>query len=179
MKLPIYFFLEISNGVTQDKIDILSSELKSLLSYLKMDPELLEVGFISIIVVNEIADQVLPLTHISDLILKPFRAYGKCDLGESLDYLADCIEREVKFRSSQNSRRDRRPYICVIADNIFSHDWRLLPSLSGDLSNSNVFKECYFSINYYSSLDLLDVFEEYLRYLKIEGSCIVSSQIIE
>lgn len=55
----------------------------------------------------------------------------------------------------------------------------LLPSLSGDLSNSNVFKECYFSINYYSSLDLLDVFEEYLRYLKIEGSCIVSSQIIE
>lgn len=81
MKLPIYFFLEISNGVTQDKIDILSSELKSLLSYFKMDPELLEVGFISIIVVNEIADQVLPLTHISDLILKPFRAYGKCDLG--------------------------------------------------------------------------------------------------
>ncbi|TIE05351.1 hypothetical protein DIZ70_05055 [Acinetobacter junii] len=57
MKLPIYFFLEISNGVTQDKIDILSSELKSLLSYFKMDPELLEVGFISIIVVNEIADQ--------------------------------------------------------------------------------------------------------------------------
>lgn len=48
MKLPIYFFLEISNGVTQNKIDILSSELKSLLSYFKMDPELLEVGFISI-----------------------------------------------------------------------------------------------------------------------------------
>lgn len=148
----------MSSGITQDKIDILNSELKTLLSHFNRDPKLLGIVFISIVVVNEIADQVLPLTHISDLILKPFRAYGKCDLGESLDYLADYIEREVKFKPIQNSRRDRRPYICIIADNIFSHDWRLLPSLSGDLSNSNVFKECYFSINYYSSLDLLDVF---------------------
>lgn len=170
----------MSSGVTQDKIDILSRELKSLLSYFKMDPKLLEVGFISIIVVNEIADQVLPLTHIFDVILGPFSAYGKCDLGESLDCLANYIEREVKLRSSQNSSRvDRRPYICVIADNIFSHDWRLLPSLSGCLSNSNVFKECYFSINNYSDLDLLDVFDQYFLYLKVEGSCLISSQIID
>ena len=135
-----------------------------------MDTKLLEIGFISIIVVNEISTQVLPLTHISNLILKPFKAYGECDLGKSLDCLAGCIKKEVKLRSSQNSKCDMRPYICVIADNIFSHDWGLFSSLSGDLYNSNVFKGCYFSINYYSSLDMLGVFEEYFRYLNLKDS---------
>lgn len=129
-RLPIYILADTSGSMEGDAIEAVKQGIRSLHSNLLEDPSALESAYLSIIVFDDEARQLVPLTEVSDFVAPDLDAGGVTALGSALRMLIACINREVP-RSNGGVKGDWKPLVFLLTDGAAtdangdpSDDWR-------------------------------------------------------
>jgi uncharacterized protein YegL len=64
-RLPIYLMLDTSGSMMGEPIEALRTGVQNLISTLRQDPYALETAYISVITFSDNAEQIVPLTELS------------------------------------------------------------------------------------------------------------------
>jgi uncharacterized protein YegL len=116
-RLPVYFLIDTSRSMTGTKINAVNESLNSIFSILRKDPMALETVWISIIVFNTDAHQILPLTSI--IMAKPplITAKGWTNIEAGLLELEKCVLAEViKNDIKKEVKGDWKPIVFMFSD---------------------------------------------------------------
>lgn len=114
-RLPVYLLIDTSGSMMGEAIEAVRSGLKLVLSTLSQDPYALETAYLSLITFSSQAKQEFPLTDVMSLQLPDINANGTTAMGEALELLADCVNREVK-KGSMQEKGDWRPMVFMMTD---------------------------------------------------------------
>lgn len=114
-RLPVYLVLDVSGSMLGEPIEAVRTGLKSLLLALRQDPYALESAWLSVITFNEKAQQVVPLTELSQFQSPPISASGTTSLGAALKLLAERIDLEVTKTTAQQ-KGDWKPVVFLMTD---------------------------------------------------------------
>jgi uncharacterized protein YegL len=98
-----------------EPIEAVKNGVQTLVSTLRSDPYALETAYISIITFDSRAQQVTPLTELSNFKLPNIEANGCTALGEALALLAQKIDTEVT-KTVADTKGDWRPLIFIMTD---------------------------------------------------------------
>ncbi len=121
-RLPIYLLLDCSGSMAGEPVAAMEMGLRALLADMRNDPQALETVWLSIITFSSSAEQVIPLTEISNFHPPPLVASGTTALGEAFQLLACCIQNEVRTtRPSQKG--DWKPLVFLLTDGEPTDDW--------------------------------------------------------
>lgn len=121
-KLPVYLLLDTSFSMRGEPINALKNGINQLITTLKKDPYALETAYISIIVFNNSAIKIVPLTELFLFQLPDFEAKGRSCLGEGLKLLTQSIDNEV-VKSSYEQKGDWKPLVFVMTDGGSTDAW--------------------------------------------------------
>ena len=121
-RLPIYLLLDSSASMRGEPINAVRDGLDLLVSTLRQDPYALETAFLSVITFDTNAQQVVPLTEITDFQPPAIEARGVTALGSALSLAARCIEIEVQKTSAQ-IKGDWKPLVFLMTDGMPTDDW--------------------------------------------------------
>ena len=121
-RLPVYLLLDTSGSMSGEPIEAVRQCLKVLLSELRNDPHALETAYLSVIVFNSSAQQVVPLTELLTFQEPNLDAGGSTALGEALSLLDKCMDREV-MKSSPSQKGDWKPLVFIITDGQPTDNW--------------------------------------------------------
>src|SRR5690242_637159 len=94
-RLPVYLLLDTSGSMSGEPIEAVKNGVQVMISSLRQNPQAIETAFISVITFDSTARQVVPLTDLSSFQVPDIRASGTTAMGEALQLLASCIDREV------------------------------------------------------------------------------------
>jgi len=122
-RLPVYLVLDTSGSMTGEPIEAVKNGLSTLLTALRSDPHALETAFLSVITFDSDAKQVVPLTDLASFQEPLLTAQGTTSLGEALNLVASCIDREVK-KSSPEQKGDWKPLVFFMTDGQPTDDWQ-------------------------------------------------------
>lgn len=114
-RLPVYLLLDTSGSMYGEPIEAVKNGVQTLVSTLRSDPYALETAYISIITFDSRAQQVTPLTELSNFKLPNIEANGCTALGEALALLAQKIDTEVT-KTVADTKGDWRPLIFIMTD---------------------------------------------------------------
>lgn len=114
-KLPVYLLLDTSGSMYGEPIEAVKNGVQTLVSTLRSDPYALETAYISVITFDSRAQQVTPLTELSNFKLPNIEANGCTALGEALALLAKKIDTEVT-KTVADTKGDWRPLIFIMTD---------------------------------------------------------------
>ncbi|NME70121.1 vWA domain-containing protein [Flammeovirga aprica] len=120
-KLPVYLLLDVSTSMMGDPIEAVKNGLKTLVTGLRQDPYALETAYLSIITFNHQAQQVVPLTELTDFQEPVLEARGQTALGAALDLVSEKIDEEV-IRSSPTQKGDWKPLVFIMTDGLPTDD---------------------------------------------------------
>jgi|GEM_PF-1474614 len=95
-RILIYLVLDIGSYMSGDSIEAVNNGLKLFEDALKTDPHALESAFVSIIVFESEAQQLMPLTEAGQFKAPVLEAQGNSSLGKALNLLGQCLDRDVK-----------------------------------------------------------------------------------
>jgi uncharacterized protein YegL len=98
-----------------EPIEAVKNGVQTLVSTLRSDPYALETAYISVITFDSRAQQVTPLTELSNFKLPNIEANGCTALGEALALLAQKIDTEVT-KTIADTKGDWRPLIFIMTD---------------------------------------------------------------
>ena len=122
-RLPVYLVLDCSGSMTGAPIEAVRQGMKTLLGELKSDPQALETVFLSVIVFDTTARQIVPLTELM-LVKEPdFQATGTTALGAALRLLSDSIAKEVR-QTTAEQKGDWKPLIFLMTDGAPTDKWQ-------------------------------------------------------
>lgn len=93
-RLPIYLLIDCSDSMAGKPIDTVKQSINDLLDAMKNDPLSVASAWLSVIVFNNFARQVVPLTKLTDFSTPQLQTNGATDLNEAFRFLKDCIKRE-------------------------------------------------------------------------------------
>ena len=114
-RLPVYLLLDVSGSMFGDAIGAVENGVQTLHSALMSDPHALETAYLSVITFSDSAQQVVPLTELSQFIPPQLEAKGLTSLGAALKFTAECADREV-VKGSSKETSDWKPLVYIMTD---------------------------------------------------------------
>lgn len=121
-RLPIYLLLDVSGSMCGAPIEAVNNGLKDLEAALKSDPHALESAYVSIIAFESDTQQIIPLTEAGKFGAPVLDASGGTSLGKALNFLGQCLDREVQPKSSDHPG-DWKPLIFLMTDGEPTDEW--------------------------------------------------------
>jgi len=103
-------------------IESVKSGIRALHSELMGDPSAVESTYLSVITFDSNAQQIVPLTELSQFSLPDIRAGGTTAFGAAIKLLIDCIDREVK-KTTPEQKGDWKPLIFIFTDGEPTDRW--------------------------------------------------------
>lgn len=120
-RLPVYLLVDVSGSMHGEPIESVKNGLQMLVAALRCNPQALETAYLSVITFASSAKQVVPLTELTTFQLPEISAGGCTALGEALELLCDCREREVT-KTTREQRGDWRPMVFILTDGMPTDD---------------------------------------------------------
>lgn len=114
-RLPVYLVLDVSGSMHGEPIEAVRTGMQTLLGTLRSDPYALETACLSVIVFDDTARQVVPLTELTAFQPPSIEAGTTTALGAALELTATCIGREVR-RSTAETKGDWKPLVFLMTD---------------------------------------------------------------
>jgi len=103
-------------------IESVKSGIRALHSELMGDPSAVESTYLSVITFDSNAQQIVPLTELSQFNPPDIRAGGTTAFGAALTLLRDAIDREVK-KNTPEQKGDWKPLIFIFTDGEPTDRW--------------------------------------------------------
>ncbi len=122
-RLPVYLVLDVSGSMHGEPIEAVRNGMQILASTLRTDPYALETAFISVIVFDGSARQLVPLTELMAFQPPTIEAGSTTSLGEALRVTKECIEREVE-QTTAEAKGDWKPLVFIMTDGMPTDDWQ-------------------------------------------------------
>lgn len=114
-RLPVYLLLDVSGSMTGEPITSVQNGVQIMVSALMGDPQALESAYLSVITFSNSAEQIVPLTELSQFNPPQLKAGGMTSLGEALKFVALCADREV-VKNTPESKSDWKPLVFIMTD---------------------------------------------------------------
>ncbi len=121
-RLPVYILADCSGSMNGNPIESVKSGIRALHSELMGDPSAVESTYLSVITFDSNAQQIVPLTELSQFNSPDLRAGGTTAFGAALKLLMDAMEREVK-KNTPEQKGDWKPLIFVFTDGEPTDRW--------------------------------------------------------
>jgi len=120
-RLPVYLLLDTSGSMMGEPIEAVKNGVQMMISSLRQNPQAIESAFLSIITFNTKAEQLVPLTDLISFQMPEIQASGVTALGEALQLVSQCIDKEVAKTSSE-SKGDWKPLVFIMTDGVPTDD---------------------------------------------------------
>jgi len=114
-RLPIYVLVDISKSMAGAAMNEATQGLRTLIDDLRMSPRCLETAHISVIVFDQNAQQVNPLTEVIEFQLPPLRMTTEAVPENAFRFLSQCIQRDVR-ESTPESKGDWKPAVFLFTN---------------------------------------------------------------
>ena len=114
-RLPVYLLLDVSGSMIGEPITAVQNGVQTMVSALMGDPQALESAYLSVITFSNSAEQVVPLTELSQFNPPPLKAGGMTSLGDALKFVAQCADREV-VKNTPAVKGDWKPLVFIMTD---------------------------------------------------------------
>lgn len=114
-RLPVYLILDTSHSMGGEPIRNVHDGIQMLVNALMDNPDALETAYLSIIAFSTHAEQILPLTELSQIVLPKFTAKGWTALGEALKVTTECAKKEVT-KNTPEAKGDWKPMVFIMSD---------------------------------------------------------------
>ena len=121
-RLPVYLVLDISASMQGEPIEAVRNGVDLIVSTLRSDPYALETAYLSVIVFNDTAEQLVPLTGLLEFQTPTFREGSRTALGDALRLTKECIENEVQ-KTTAEAKGDWKPLVFIMTDGMPTDDW--------------------------------------------------------
>lgn len=121
-RLPVYLLLDTSGSMTGEPIEGVKNGVQMLVSALRQDPYALETAFLSVIAFHTKAEQLVQLTELPSFNAPNLTASGVTSMGEALELVADCANREVA-QTTAETKGDWKPMVFIMSDGMPTDDW--------------------------------------------------------
>lgn len=122
-RLPVYLVLDVSGSMHGEPIEAVRNGMQMLVSTLRTDPYALETAHISVIVFDNKARQLVPLTELIAFQPPNIEAGTTTSLGDALKVTKECIEREVQ-KTTADAKGDWKPLVFIMTDGQPTDDWQ-------------------------------------------------------
>ena len=120
-RLPIYLLLDTSGSMSGEPIVAVQNGVQMVISALQNDPQALETAYLSVITIESSATQVIPLTELSQFVAPQLQAGGCTALGEALQLVSDCANKEV-VQNTPDTKGDWKPMVFIMTDGLATDD---------------------------------------------------------
>lgn len=122
-RLPVYLLLDSSGSMVGEPIEAMQQGLQAFVTALNEDPQAIETVWLSVLSFSSVAEQLVPLTDITQFQTPHLEPHGATAMGEALDLLAECIEAEVR-QTTLEQKGDWRPMVFLFTDGEPTDRWQ-------------------------------------------------------
>lgn len=136
-RLPVYILLDCSESMIGESIEAVQKGVDLLLKQLRSDPHALETAYVSIITFHATAQQIVPLSELSEVQTPQLEVRPGTSLGAAFKLLRDCISREVR-KTTAEVKGDYRPIVFLLTDGQPTDDAAAVKAAISKLTNPRI-----------------------------------------